>query len=242
MQALQGGHVLDERFHILESISRGGWSSVFKAMDGTTGCIVAVKVPLPHVESDPAGFSRYLREGEIGARLNHPYVLRFIPVDESTKTRPYLVTEYLEGQTLADYLQHVGPLATVDALCFGIKICEALAYLHQHDIIHRDLKPGNVMLCTDGSSRIMDFGIARAGAARRLTFGGFSPTVGTPDYMAPEQVKGQRGDARADIYSLGAMLYEMMTGGTRLRGKATLAECRPGSWAILSRPGDTPHT
>jgi serine/threonine protein kinase len=226
MHDLQSGQVLDGRFHILESISRGGWSSVFKAIDSTTGRLVALKVPLPHVESDPAGFTRYLGEGEIGARLNHPNVLNFIPVDEHAKSRPYLVTEYLEGQTLADYLQHLGPLPVRDALCFGITICDALAYLHQHDIIHRDLKPGNIMLCANGSLRVMDFGIARTAATRRLTFGGFSPKCGTPGYMAPEQVKGQRGDARTDIYSLGAMLYEMMTGHTPFDGESDFGRMR----------------
>jgi serine/threonine-protein kinase len=93
-----------------------------------------------------------------------------------------------------------------------------VAYLHRHKIVHRDLKPQNIMLCNDGSLRIMDFGIAKAVEMRRITFGSFSPTMGTPDYMAPEQVKGKRGDERTDIYSLGAILYEMLTGRMPFEG------------------------
>ena len=99
-------------------------------------------------------------------------------------------------------------------------MCEALEYLHAHNVIHRDLKPQNIMLCADGSVRVMDFGIAKAERARRLTWVGFSPTLGTPDYMAPEQVKGRRGDERTDIYSLGAILYEMTTGSAPFEGES----------------------
>ena len=105
-----------------------------------------------------------------------------------------------------------------DALAIASRICEALEYLHSQEVIHRDLKPENIMLCDDGSIRIMDFGIAKAAGLRRLTFAGFSASMGTPDYMAPEQVKGKRGDARTDIYSLGVMLYEMVTGATPFEG------------------------
>jgi serine/threonine-protein kinase len=120
--------------------------------------------------------------------------------------------EYLEGQTLHDLLNRVRPLPEPDAAKIASRICEALDYMHKHDVVHRDLKPQNVMLCNDGSIRIMDFGIAKSLASRRLTFVGFTPAMGTPDYMAPEQVKGSRGDSRTDIYCLGAMLYEMATG------------------------------
>jgi len=102
--------------------------------------------------------------------------------------------EYLEGQTLSELLRNVRPLPEPDAVKIASHICTALSYMHQNGVVHRDLKPANIMLCNDGSIRIMDFGIARAANARRLTFVGFTPTMGTPDYMAPEQVKGSRGD------------------------------------------------
>jgi serine/threonine-protein kinase len=105
-----------------------------------------------------------------------------------------------------------------DALAIAARICDALHYMHDHEVTHRDLKPENIMICNDGSIRIMDFGIAKFEGQRRLTFGGFTPTMGTPDYMAPEQVKGKRGDPRTDIYALGAILYEMITGSPPFEG------------------------
>ena len=106
-----------------------------------------------------------------------------------------------------------------DAVAIASRICDALDYLHKQNVIHRDLKPQNIMLCRDGSIRIMDFGIAKSAQARRMTFVGFTPSMGTPDYMAPEQVQGKRGDERTDIYSLGAILYEMATGTTLFEGE-----------------------
>jgi len=220
---LQVGQVLDERFEITDLISRSGMSSVFKATDLRTGRPVALKVPLLRLESDPAFFSRFEREEEIGRALDHPGILKIVPVDPKERSRPYLVMEYLEGQTLDQVLQQVKPMPEADALRIVSRFCDAIDYLHRHGVVHRDLKPQNLMLCNDGSLRIMDFGIAKAAGSRRITFGGFSPTLGTPDYMAPEQVKGQRGDERTDIYSLGAILYEMVTGRLPFEGQNAYA-------------------
>jgi serine/threonine-protein kinase len=216
---LQVGDVLDERFEISDVINRSAMSSVLKATDLKTGRPVVLKVPLPSLEGDPAAFSRFQREGEIGRSLDHPGILKIIDIDEKQQSRPYLVMEFLEGQTLERLMQQTRPLPEADALRIVSQICDALDYLHHHDVVHRDLKPQNIMVCNDGTVRIMDFGIAKAAGSRRLTFGGFSPTMGTPDYMAPEQVKGQRGDRQTDIYSLGAMLYEMVTGRVPFEGE-----------------------
>lgn len=209
---LRPGYTLDKRFLILETISRSGMATIFKATDLTNKETVAVKVPLMEFESDPGFYSRFQREEEIGNRLSHPYILKFIPIEEEHRSRPYIVTEYLHGYTLSHLLNSVRPMPEKDAIKIASYVCEALAHMHENGIIHRDLKPQNIMICYDGTIRIMDFGIARAAEGRRITFAGFTPAVGTPDYMAPEQVKGKRGDARTDIYSLGAMLYEMAVG------------------------------
>jgi serine/threonine protein kinase len=153
-------------------------------------------------------YSRFQRENEIGSELNHPSVLRFYPV--ANKSRLYIVTEFLTGTTLWHVLRERRRLPEKEALSVAARICDALQYLHERGVVHRDLKPENIMLCDDGTLRLMDFGISKGAASRRLTFVGFAP--GTPHYMAPERVNGKRGDGRTDIYSLGAMLYEMLTG------------------------------
>jgi serine/threonine-protein kinase len=210
------GQVLDNRFRITDLVSRSGMASIFKAQDIESGEPVAIKIPFMQFESDPAFFSRFQHEELIGKSLRHPYILRIIPVEE--KSRPYIVMEFLQGQTLRQVLRSVERMPVQDALAIARRICEALEYLHSQNVIHRDLKPENIMLCDDGSIRLMDFGIAKAAGLRRLTFSGFSASLGTPDYMAPEQVKGKRGDARTDIYSLGVMLYEMVTGALPFEG------------------------
>jgi serine/threonine-protein kinase len=212
------GQTLDERYKITDLISRSGMASIFKAIDLTTDNPVALKIPHMQYESDPGFFSRFQREQEIGNSLKHPYILRVEPTD-STRSRPYIVMEYLEGQTLGHLMGTIRPMPEADALRIAGRVCEALHYMHDHDVVHRDLKPDNIMICNDGSIRIMDFGIAKFEGQRRLTFGGFTPAMGTPDYMAPEQVKGKRGDPRTDVYSLGAILYEMATGSTPFDGE-----------------------
>jgi serine/threonine-protein kinase len=213
---LQPGEVLDGRFHVTGVIARSTATTLFQATDLKTGRTVALKVPFLQFESDPTFFARFEREEAIARGLDHPYVLKIIPVEH--KSRPYIPMEYLEGQTLARLLHSVHPLPVADALKIAGRICQALEYLHEHDVVHRDLKPDNVMLCDDGSIRLMDFGIAKAAGKRRITFTHASSALGTPDYMAPEQVRGKRGDPRTDLYGLGAILYEMVTGRTPFEG------------------------
>jgi serine/threonine protein phosphatase PrpC len=220
---IQAGQVLDNRFEITELINRSGMASIFKANDLKTGLTVAIKAPLMQFESDPASFSRFQREEEIGQSLNHPYILKIFAIPPEEKSRPYIVMEYLQGQTLSALLREVHPLPEPDAAKIASRICEALDCMHFHKIVHRDLKPQNIMICLNGSIRIMDFGIAKSLKARRLTFVGFSPSMGTPDYMAPEQVKGKRGDERTDIYAMGAILYEMCSGQTPYEGESPYA-------------------
>ncbi|MCM0084469.1 serine/threonine protein kinase [Geomonas sp. Red32] len=206
---LHPGKLLDDRFMIEECVGQSGMASVFRAIDRASGAQVAVKVPHLQYESDPGFFSRFAREGEIGERLDHPSILKFIPVEK--RSRPYLVTEFLRGRPLSHLLKESGPLHEGEALSLASRICDGIAHMHQRRVIHRDLKPQNVMICDDGSIRILDFGIAKS-IGRRHTFAGFTPALGTPEYMAPEQVLGKRGDERTDIYTLGVILYQMVTG------------------------------
>jgi len=216
---IEPGQIFDERFEIADLISRSGMASIFKARDLQTGAVVAIKVPHMQFESDVATFTRFQREEEIGRQLDHPFILKIVPVT-TPKSRPYLVMEFLEGQTLDKVMEATKPLPENDAAIIASRVCEALDHMHKKGVVHRDLKPQNIMVCTDGSIRILDFGIAKAARMRRLTFAGFSPTMGTPDYMAPEQVNGRRGDNRTDIYSLGAILYEMVTGKVPFEGES----------------------
>ena len=215
---LDAGDVLDDRFLIVEIINRGGMATIFKAQDlQHQNRDVAVKVPHLIYEDSPGAFARFQREEDIGISLDHPFLLKFFPVT-GKKHRAYIVTEYLQGCTLAHLLSRMKPLPERDGLKIASLICEALQYMHEQGVIHRDLKPGNVMICKDGTIRVMDFGLSRSDGTRRMTFAGLSNAMGTPDYIAPEQIKGKRGDARTDVYSLGAMLYEMLAGSTPFAG------------------------
>jgi serine/threonine-protein kinase len=196
---------------ITKILSRSGMGTIFQAEDKQNGNkFVALKVPHLEYESDPNFYNRFQREERIGLELDHPFLLKFIPVEQ--KSRPYIVTEYLKGCTLEHLMKAMRPLPEKDALKITSLVCEALQYMHDEGVVHRDLKPQNVMICCDGTIRIMDFGIARDEVSRRITRVGNSSSMGTPDYMAPEQVRGKRADKRTDIYNLGALLYEMLTG------------------------------
>jgi serine/threonine protein kinase len=205
------GDVLDGRFYILEDIYGGGMATLYRAEDMDHGRQdVVVKIPFLKFESDAAFYAQFCREEEVGLKLNHPYLLKFIPVE--SKSRAYIVTEYLRGCTL-DYIIHKErPLPEADAFKIASVICEAVQHMHDCGIIHNDLKPSNIMICSDRTLRVMDFGLATRVSARRGLFSALVPIFGTPQYMSPEQVKGKRTDARTDVYTLGAILFEMLTG------------------------------
>ncbi|HXC02933.1 MAG TPA: serine/threonine-protein kinase [Opitutaceae bacterium] len=215
---LTPGMVLDGRFDLIELVARSNMASIFKAYDLETHEAVAIKVPLLSVESDLGGYERFKREEEIGLSLDHPSILKFIKV-EGEKSRRYIVMEFFEGETLAERMARIKPMPENEAARIVSGVCDALDYLYRRGIVHRDLKPQNIILCRDGSLRLIDFGLARAAKSRRLTFAGLTSVMGTPDYIAPEQVKGKRGDHQSDVYSLGAILYEMVTGTTPFEGE-----------------------
>ncbi len=212
---LRPGDRLDH-FELEEIVATSGMATVFRARDLRTGRQVAIKVPHPEVESDPTMFDRFRREEEIGTRIDHPGVMKVFANPD--RSQVYMVMEWLDGRLLREVLNREGKLPVERAVKLTVGICEALEHVHAQGVVHRDLKPENIMVHEDDAIHLIDFGIAGSAGARRLTFAHFSQSMGTPDYISPEQVRGKRGDARSDIYALGVMLYEMLTGATPFSG------------------------
>jgi serine/threonine protein kinase len=208
MREVNVGERLDQ-YELTELIARSGMASIFKARDLTSGATVAIKVPYLQFESDVVFYNRFEREENIGRRLDYPNIIHVL--SPKHKSRMYIAMEYVDGVSLRAMMRDKRPFETEKALDIAGQICGALAYMHSNGVVHRDLKPENILVTADGQVKIMDFGIALDESARRLTWSGLSSTIGTPDYMAPEQVSGRRGDARTDIYALGVILYEMLT-------------------------------
>jgi eukaryotic-like serine/threonine-protein kinase len=202
------GERLDQ-YQITELIARSGMASILKAIDTETGQTVALKVPYPQFESDVVFYERFRREEAIGQRLDHPNIIKVLT--PRRKSRMYIAMEYVEGNSLRALLRDKRPFPPERALGYARQVCGALVYMHSQGVVHRDLKPENMLVTDAEQIKIMDFGIALDESARRLTWAGLSTTIGTPDYMAPEQISGRRGDGRTDIYSLGTILYEMLT-------------------------------
>jgi serine/threonine-protein kinase len=222
----QTGETVNQRYEILESLGHGGMSDAYKARDRKTGGLVVVKIPYSNLIGDPATFSRYQREVEIGKRLHHPNIQHLVDegrLDDGGGVAPFLVLDYVDGMPLREYLSAKAPLPVDQAISITIQLADVLQYCHEQGVVHRDLKPENILIQPDGTVKLADFGIALLRGARRLTFRRLSSEVGTPDYMAPEQVQGDRGDARTDVYALGVMLFEMLTGDVPYKGDSALA-------------------
>jgi len=217
---IQPGDRLDH-FVIDDVVATSGMATVFKAHDVETGLQVAIKVPHPEIESDPAMFDRFQREEDIGKKIDHPGVMKVFA--NPNRSQVYMVMEWIEGRLLRQILNEEKVLPIERAVRLAIRICNALDHIHANGVVHRDLKPENIMVDADDNIRLIDFGIAANAGSRRLTFANLSQNMGTPDYISPEQVRGKRGDARSDIYSLGVMLYEMLTGQVPFTGSNPFA-------------------
>src|SRR5579863_5098603 len=215
MTPLHPGDQLDH-YRIESLAARSGMASIFRAIDLNAGRPVAIKVPHPEMESDAVFFDRFHREQEIGQKLDHPGVMKVM--NDGGHSQLYMVMEWVEGRLLRQILNEQKTLPVERAVRITLGICGALEYIHSQGVVHRDLKPENVMVDAEDRIKLIDFGIAAHAGARRLTFAKLSQTMGTPDYISPEQVKGKRGDARSDIYALGVMLYEMLTGKVPFTG------------------------
>jgi serine/threonine-protein kinase len=220
MTTLEAGDTLDH-YRIEAAVSHTGMSVLYRATDLHSMRQVAIKVPLEQMEADPVLIERFKREQEIGQLLDHPGIVKTFNSEE--RSRLYMVIEWVDGRLLRTILNAEKKLSAERAVRIALGICDALDYMHKRGIVHRDLKPENVMVGEDDQIKLIDFGIAMKEDARRLTFVNVTSLLGTPDYISPEQVKGARGDQRSDIYSMGIMLYEMLTGRVPFVGPNPLA-------------------
>jgi eukaryotic-like serine/threonine-protein kinase len=209
MTSFHPGDQLDH-YRIENLVARSGMASIYRATDLQTGRTVAIKIPHPEVECDAGLFDRFRREEDIGKAMDHPGVMKVLNDEE--RSQVYMVMEWVDGRLLRKILDEQHKLDPQRAVSITRRILDALQYIHTHGVVHRDLKPENIMVDEHDNIKLIDFGIAGNANARRLTFAKFSQTMGTPDYISPEQVKGKRGDARSDLFALGVMLYEMLTG------------------------------
>jgi serine/threonine-protein kinase len=236
-----------DHYEVIRMLGHGGMSRVYLARDLHDQQVVVLKFPNDDLIGNIGVYERYKREAEIGNRIDHPHIQHMLNTGEK-RSDEYLVMEYIEGRTLREVLEeHDGkPLPTSEALRYILQICDALAYCHEHGIFHRDIKPENVMVEDDGDIKLIDFGVALLEGARRVTWRGLTGTVGTPDYMSPEQIKGERGAAGSDIYATGVILYEMLSGHPPFEGENVFAVMNQHATQdppsiLLSRPDLSPE-
>jgi eukaryotic-like serine/threonine-protein kinase len=218
---LQIGDQFDH-YQIRGLLAQGGMGTIYRAHDLLNGREVVLKIPDRMLIGDPAQFERFQRELEVMNTLKHPAIQHGLGSGQFNRT-PYLVTELVEGQSMRNLIDTRAPLPPDDAVSLIRKVAEGMAYCHEHEVVHRDLKPENILIKADGQPVILDFGLALTKKAHRVTYANLSSTAGTPDYMAPEQIEGHRGDERTDIYAIGTMLYELLSGKTPFTGDNNLA-------------------
>ncbi|MGY1836744.1 Stk1 family PASTA domain-containing Ser/Thr kinase [Blastococcus sp. SYSU DS0510] len=218
--------VLGERYEIGGVLGRGGMAEVHHGRDLRLGREVAVKVLRHDLARDPSFQVRFRREAQASASLNHPAIVAVYDTGEDrtpSGATPYIVMEYVEGETLRDVLRREGRLPIERAMSLAADICGALDFSHRNGIVHRDVKPGNVMITPQGTVKVMDFGIARAVSDSAATMTSTAAVIGTAQYLSPEQARGEGVDARSDVYSLGCLLYELVTGAPPFTGDSPVS-------------------
>ncbi|MGI8711697.1 MAG: protein kinase domain-containing protein [Solirubrobacteraceae bacterium] len=214
------GTSLNGRYRLEARIGAGGMSTVYRATDVTLERQVAIKLMNREVASDSDQLERFRREARAVAQMSHPHIVGVIDAGEDDG-RPYIVLEYVEGETLKDRIRRNGRLPITEAVAYAIEIARALGNAHARHIIHRDVKPQNVLIDQEGSAKVTDFGIARTLEEDGLTADG--RVLGTTDYVSPEQALGHRVTGQSDLYSLGIVLYEMLTGEVPFKGENQVA-------------------
>jgi eukaryotic-like serine/threonine-protein kinase len=218
---LQIGDQFDH-YQIQAHMAQGGMSDIYRAFDLMHRREVVIKIPDHSMIGDPAQFERFQRELEVMKSLDHPAILKGLGSGKYNRV-PYLVTEFVHGESLRALMEKSGSFPTEQVVALIQKLANGMAYCHKNEVIHRDLKPENILITSDGQPIIMDFGLALTKDSHRVTYSNLSATMGTPDYMSPEQIEGQRGDQRTDIYALGTIMYEMLAGRTPFTGDTPMA-------------------
>lgn len=214
------GTLLNDRYRLDRKIGAGGMSTVYLAFDTTLERNVAIKLLHREIASDSDQLERFRREARAVAQLSHPHIVTVIDAGEDDN-RPYIVFEYVAGETLKARIRRLGRLEVVEAIAYAIEIARALGAAHERHIVHRDVKPQNVLVDEEGSAKVTDFGIARTLDQEGLTADG--RVLGTTDYVAPEQALGHEVTGQSDLYSLGIVLFEMLTGDVPFRGENQVA-------------------
>lgn len=204
------GTIYDNRYKIISALGQGGFASTFLANDLQTNDKVVLKFPDITQLGDPAVYERFRREMSIGKLLNHPDLPVALAYSEANP--PYLVIKYVEGESLTNIIHEKGKFPVDEAVELVSDLLEVLNYCHERGVYHRDIKPENLLLGSDGRLKIIDFGIAGMEGAPRVTYRGFSGLMGTPEYMSPEQIKGERGGPKSDIYAVGCLIYHLLAG------------------------------
>ncbi|ARP71699.1 serine/threonine protein kinase [Streptomyces pluripotens] len=217
--------VLGGRYELVEKLGQGGMGTVHRGVDQRLRRTVAVKLLSSALAHDPQSRARFRREAHAAAALNHPAVATIHDVGEESHPDgpwPYLVMEYVQGATLAEALRD-GPLPVADAVNVACAVLDALQHSHECGIVHRDIKPSNIMLTGSDTVKVLDFGIAKAFTETATRITGSGAAIGTPAYLSPEQINGTEIDHRADLYAMGCLLHELLTGTPPFRGESSFA-------------------
>jgi serine/threonine protein kinase len=220
LDSLPNGLMFAERYRIIEELGRGGMGTIYRALDTKLEEEIALKLIRPEIALDSMAIKRFQHELRTARRIVHKNIGRMYELMEDAGTH-YITMEYIPGEDLRHLIRKVGPLPLKKSLKLGKQICSGLAEAHRQGIVHRDIKPGNIMIDRTGDARILDFGISRSMQADGMTH--FGVAVGTPEYMSPEQIEAVDIDYRSDIYSLGIVLYEMVTGDLPFKGETALS-------------------
>ena len=217
---LTRGSIFASRYEIIEKLGRGGMGKVYRVFDKKIDEEVALKLLKPEIAADKKIIERFKNELKFARKISHRNVCRMYDLSEEEGTS-YITMEYVPGEDLKGMVKMMGRLSPGKSISIAKQVCEGLAEAHRLGVVHRDLKPQNIMIDKGGNARIMDFGIARSLEEKGIT--GAGVMIGTPEYMSPEQVEGEEADQRSDIYALGVILYEMLTGKVPFEGDTPLS-------------------